>query len=47
VAPVDARRPQAEAEQIQACAERPYLRCVGTPFGNRRTRFVAIERLTP
>ena len=49
-APVDASpRPLAEAEQMLACAERPwpYLRCVGTPFGNPRMRLVAIERLAP
>jgi hypothetical protein len=42
-------RPQAEADAMQSCAERPwpYLRCVGTPFGNPHVRLVASERLTP
>jgi hypothetical protein len=47
-APVDASpRPVAEAAQMHACAARPwpYLRCVGTPFGNPHVRLVAIERL--
>ena len=40
-------RPLAEAAQMQSCAERPwpYLRCVGTPFGNPHVRLVASERL--
>ena len=42
-------RPQAEADEMQACAERPwpYLRCVGTPFGNPHVRLVSSERLAP
>jgi hypothetical protein len=34
---------------MQSCAERPwpYLRCVGTPFGNPRVRLVASERMAP
>jgi hypothetical protein len=40
-------RPAAEATQMHACAERPwpYLRCVGTPFGNPKVRLVAIDRI--
>ena len=39
--------PQATAEQMHACADRPwpYLRCVGTPFGNPSIRLVSTERL--
>ena len=42
-------RPQAEADEMQACAERPwpYLRCAGTPFGSQRIRVVVSERHTP
>ncbi len=42
-------RPAAETAQMQSCAERPwpYLRCVGTPFGNPHVRLVSTERLTP
>ena len=33
---------------MHACAVRPwpYLRCVGTPFGNPHIRLVTTERLT-
>jgi hypothetical protein len=36
-------RPVAEAAQMHACADRPwpYLRCVGTPFGNPKIRLIA------
>ena len=39
--------PQAAAEPMQACAQRawPYLRCVGTQFGNPKVRLVSTERL--
>jgi hypothetical protein len=45
---VDARpRPVAEAAQMRSCAERPwpYLRCIGTPFGNPQVRLVTTDRL--
>lgn len=34
-------------EAMAACAQRPwpYLRCVGTEFGNQRIRLVTAERL--
>ena len=37
--------PQATAEQMRACASRPwpYLRCVGTPFGNPKIRLVTTD----
>jgi hypothetical protein len=37
----------AAAAPMQACAQRPwpYLRCVGTPFGNPRIRLVTTDRL--
>lgn len=40
-------RPLAEAAQMRSCTERPwpYLRCVGTPFGNSRLRLVSTDRL--
>ncbi len=40
-------RPVAEAAQMLSCAQRPwpYLRCVGTPFGNPRVRLVSTDRL--
>ena len=39
--------PQAAAEQMHACADRPwpYLRCVGTPFGNPKIRLVTTDKL--
>ena len=47
-APVDATpvaKPVADA--MTACAQRPwpYLRCVGTEFGNQRVRLVTADRL--
>ena len=35
------------AEPMNACAQRawPYLRCVGTSFGNPRIRLVTTDRL--
>jgi hypothetical protein len=35
------------AEPMNACAQRawPYLRCVGTPFGNPHIRLVTTDRL--
>ncbi len=35
------------AEPMQSCAQRawPYLRCVGTEFGNPRIRLVTTDRL--
>jgi hypothetical protein len=40
--------PQAAAEQMHACANRPwpYLRCVGTPFGNPKIRLVTTDNLS-
>jgi hypothetical protein len=40
-------RPAAEAAQMHACAARPwpYLRCVGTAYGDPRVRLVTGERL--
>ena len=37
------------AEPMAACAQRawPYLRCVGTAFGNPRIRLVTTDRLAP
>jgi hypothetical protein len=37
------------AEPMNACAQRawPYLRCVGTAFGNPRIRLVTTDRLAP
>jgi hypothetical protein len=34
---------------MKACADRPwpYLRCVGTQFGNPKVRLVTTERLAP
>ncbi len=47
-APVDAG-PLAKvvAAPMRACMERPwpYLRCVGTPFGNPNIRLITIDRL--
>jgi hypothetical protein len=42
-------RPQADADAMQSCAERPwpYLRCVGTPFGSPHVRLVSTERKAP
>ena len=39
--------PQATAEPMRACTHRawPYLRCVGTPFGNPHVRLVTTDRL--
>lgn len=39
--------PQATADQMHACANRPwpYLRCVGTPFGNPKIRLVTTDKL--
>ena len=39
--------PQAAAEPMHACAQRawPYLRCVGTQFGNPKVRLVSTDRL--
>ncbi len=39
--------PQAAAAPMHACAQRawPYLRCVGTPFGNPKVRLVSTDRL--
>ncbi len=39
--------PQAAADQMHACADRPwpYLRCVGTPFGNPKVRLVTTDNL--
>jgi len=39
--------PQAAAEPMHACAQRawPYLRCVGTAFGNPHIRLVSTDRL--
>ena len=39
--------PSADAAPMQACAQRPwpYLRCVGTPFGNPHVRLVTTDRL--
>jgi hypothetical protein len=48
-APVDAGpRPLAEAAQMRSCAERPwpYLRCVGTRFGNPKVRLVSTDRIS-
>jgi hypothetical protein len=48
-APVDASpRPVAEATQMLSCAQRPwpYLRCVGTPFGNPKVRLINADRIS-
>jgi hypothetical protein len=39
--------PVASAAPMTACAQRawPYLRCVGTPFGNPRIRLVTTDRI--
>ncbi len=39
---------KAMAAPMRSCAARPwpYLRCVGTPFGNPKVRLVTVERLT-
>jgi len=39
--------PQAAADEMHACANRPwpYLRCVGTPYGNPKIRLVTTDRL--
>ena len=39
--------PQAAAAPMHACAQRawPYLRCVGTQFGNPKVRLVSTVRL--
>jgi hypothetical protein len=39
--------PQAAAAEMHACASRPwpYLRCVGTPFGNPKVRLVTTDKL--
>jgi hypothetical protein len=41
-------RPVAEAAQMLSCAQRPwpYLRCVGTPFGNPKIRLVTSDHIT-
>lgn len=47
-APVDATPiAQPAADAMTACVQRPwpYLRCVGTQFGNPRVRLVTNERL--
>jgi hypothetical protein len=38
---------ESATEPMNACAQRawPYLRCVGTPFGNPRIRLVTTDRL--
>jgi hypothetical protein len=38
--------PQAAAEEMHACASRPwpYLRCVGTQYGNPKIRLVTTDR---
>ena len=49
VAKVDAGPIAKPAElAMAACAQRPwpYLRCVGTEFGNQKIRLVASERLS-
>jgi hypothetical protein len=40
--------PSAAVAPMQACAQRPwpYLRCVGTPFGNPHVRLVTTDRLS-
>jgi hypothetical protein len=40
--------PSANAAPMQACAQRPwpYLRCVGTPFGNPHVRLISVDRLS-
>jgi hypothetical protein len=39
--------PQAASAEMHACADRPwpYLRCVGTPFGNPKVRLVTTDHL--
>jgi len=39
--------PQVAAAPMHACAQRawPYLRCVGTQFGNPKVRLVSTDRL--
>lgn len=39
--------PQAQAAPMTECAQRawPYLRCVGTPYGNPHIRLVSTDRL--
>ncbi len=39
--------PQATANEMHACADRPwpYLRCVGTKYGNPKIRLVTTDRL--
>jgi hypothetical protein len=39
--------PQATNARMHACADRPwpYLRCVGTPFGNPKVRLVTTDNL--
>jgi hypothetical protein len=47
-APVDASSlPQAKTAPMMECAHRawPYLRCVGTEFGNQKIRLVTTDRL--
>jgi hypothetical protein len=41
------QRPEAESAQMRECAARPwpYLRCVGTQYGNANVRLVTTERL--
>jgi hypothetical protein len=41
--------PVASAVPMTACAQRawPYLRCVGTPYGNPHIRLVSTDRLAP
>jgi hypothetical protein len=41
--------PVASAAPMTACAQRawPYLRCVGTPYGNPHIRLVSTDRLAP
>lgn len=38
----------AAAAPMQACAQRPwpYLRCIGTQYGNQKIRLVTSERLS-
>jgi len=40
-------RPDAESAQMRDCAARPwpYLRCVGTQYGNPRVRLVTTDNL--
>lgn len=42
-------RPVLESAEMHECAARPwpYLRCVGTQYGNPRVRLVTTEKLQP